>query len=187
MLAYISGKIVWTKASQIIVDVAGLGYRINVLPGRECQIESQAALFLHHHLRENIEELYGFATDAELAVFEKLLSVSGVGPKAAMAIMAVNEVAEIITAIDNNNAEFFLKVPGVGKKVAAKIILDLKSKLVSFDDKTEKEDSVGSELADTLGSLGYKRAEIISIAEKMPQDLDSIEARIRWCLKALAK
>lgn len=188
MIAYLSGKIVVQRGSYIILGVAGVGYKVqytfkkNVGEGTECE------LFIHNHIREDSSDLYGFDTLAELELFEKLISVNGVGPKAGMAIMSIAESDRIVSAIISEDTSFFQAIPGIGKKVAAKIILDLKSKVSGLSEMGDLQSlTKSSDVADALLTLGYKSSEIGSIMTKIPAEITSSEEKVRWCLKHMAK
>lgn len=186
MIAFLSGKIVLQRPGFIILNVNNVGYKVSVSNLSIADKES-VELFIHEHIREENDDLYGFTDYAELELFVKLISVNGVGPKAGMAIMTVSAPERIIEAIVNEDVSFFQAVPGIGKKVAAKIILELKSKISGMENlnilgKMEESD----ELIDAMTSLGYKKSEIGSLISKIPANL-SIEEKIRWCLKNISR
>lgn len=193
MISYLKGKVVLFKWGLIILDVNGVGYRVNVAP--QIHIKNNVVdtaelieLYIHEHIREDADDLYGFLTFQELELFEKLISVNGVGPKAGLNIMNADKPEGIIAAISSDNINFFTAIPGIGKKVAAKIILELKSKI--SDDKAIKIFTDFPDLQDleeALLNLGYRRPEISSVLSKIPKDISSLEAKMRWCLKNLAK
>lgn len=188
MISYLSGKIIAERESYLILDVGGVGYKVHCARGSLSAGESKCELFIHNHIREDSNDLYGFKTIEALELFEKLISVNGVGPKAGMAIMAMADASRIIEAIISEDVAFFQAIPGIGKKVAAKIILDLKSKVSglagmgTFQNLTKSND-----VADALLALGYKSNEIGMIMTKIPADISSSEDKVRWCLKNLAK
>lgn len=172
----------------MIVDVAGVGYKVSIIPKLEIKVSDEIRLFTHQHIREDISDLYGFETFEELELFEKLLSVNGVGPKAAMIVMGLAPVAKIIEAIISEDANFFQSAPGIGKKVAIKIIVDLKSKVSGIElSNAISSGRVKEEVIDGLIALGYKKPEIDKVVSGMPTDLKKSEEQIRWCLKNLAK
>lgn len=188
MISYISGKIVASKAGFLIIETGGVGYGVSVDASVMKKNGEEYELFIHEHIREDCHDLYGFPTFEELELFEKLISVNGVGPKAGLNIMSAGKPDKIISAIISDNLGFFTAISGIGKKVAAKIILELKSKLsgdhninVLFGD-AESED-----LVDTLTQLGYKRSEISAVVTKLPETVKTLEEKVRWCLRNLAK
>ncbi len=188
MIAYIKGKIIYAKPGMAIIETGGVGYRVNIGPVFSFNVGQAADFFIHEHIREETDDLYGFTTYDELILFEKLISVNGVGPKAGMSIMTVAPPERIISAVTSEDVSFFISVPGIGKKVAARIILDLKSKLGGFEGSGvigKMDESV--EIVDVLVSLGYSKPEIGKIAAKMSDDLGGVEEKIRWYLKNLSK
>lgn len=188
MLGYLKGKIDSTGAGVLYLDVNGVGYKIFVVPTEEYQIEKSTKLYIHEHIREDAHDLYGFASFPELELFEKLISVNGVGPKAGLLIMSSAESQKIISAIVHEDISFFTALSGIGKKVAAKIILELKSKLSGIDGSgVIFSNQESSEVVDALLSLGYKKVEISQILSKIPTDVESSEDKIRWALKHISR
>lgn len=188
MIAYLCGKIILSQNNFVVVENSGIGYRLVINPVLVMRKGEEAAFFIHHHFRENSQELYGFKTFSELELFEKLISVNGVGPKAAMSIVSASDVARITDAIIHDDITFFTALPGVGKKAAAKIILDLKKKITGM----EADNLIGrideaNDVIDSLVALGYKKFEVAKVLIKMPNDIVSTEGKIKWCLKNLAK
>jgi holliday junction DNA helicase RuvA len=187
MIAFLSGKIVLSKPGFIILNTGNVGYKVFV-SNTDVGDAEKCDLFIHQHLREDADDLYGFKKHDDLEAFEKLISVSGVGPKVAMTIMTVSNAGKIAEAIIGENIAFFQSIPGIGKKVAAKIILELKSKMpgLSGNDvigKLDEEDDV----FDALTSLGYKKHEIAKLYSKIPSHIKTSEEKIRWCLKNITK
>jgi len=187
MISYLSGEIVFEKSQFIIVSVHGCGYKISVLPTLENRVGNKINLFTHQNLREDCSDLYGFKSYEELELFEKLISVSGVGPKVGMSIMSVAPVEKIIQSISGEDSKFFESVSGVGKKAAVKIILELKNKISG--EKFSGKIGAGNlqDVYDGLETLGYKKNEIDQIIGGLPKELITSEEKIRWCLKNLSK
>ncbi|MCL5410950.1 MAG: Holliday junction branch migration protein RuvA [Patescibacteria group bacterium] len=189
MIAHLSGKILFHKDGLVILDVSGVGYKINIANKKELQDGKQANYFIHQHLREDSSDLYGFDSYEELSLFEQLISVNGVGPKVGMLIMSSAEVNKIVRAILNEDLTFFQSISGIGKKVAARIILDLKSKITGIDSEGifgNLNDS-SNEVLDALQSLGYKNTEIMKLFPKMPVECSTAEAKIKWLIKNISK
>lgn len=188
MISYLNGKIVASRTGFLIIETGGVGYGINVYAAIIKKNGEKYELFIHEHIREDCHDLYGFSTFSELGLFEKLISVNGVGPKAGLNIMSVGTPEKITAAIIGDNLGFFTAIAGIGKKVAAKIILELKSKLSGDHDiNILTDDADGEDLFDSLTQLGYKKPEISAVLVKMPENITGLEAKVRWCLKNLAK
>jgi Holliday junction DNA helicase RuvA len=185
MIAYLSGKIILQKPTFLILDVNGVGYKI-FTPGNVGEIEDnkELKLFIHENIREDCDDFYGFRAFSELELFQKLIGVNGVGPKAAMAILTGASGDKIISAILSDDLSFFQAVPGIGKKVAAKIILDLKSKISNLGGESVlgKMDE-SDEVIEALVTLGYKKGEIINSLSVIPSSIVKTEEKIRWFLK----
>jgi Holliday junction DNA helicase RuvA len=188
MISYIEGKIIYQKNGQLIVNTGNIGYKVFVSPNLVLTKSDRCKLFTYHNIRENAEELYGFLAVSQLELFEQLLSVNGVGPKAAMQIISSGGEDKIIKAIAIGDPAFFMSIPGIGKKVAAKIVLELKSK-VGTAESSEIINSLNEddEFTEALINLGYKKFEILKIIHKIPKGMTSSEEKVRWCLKNLSK
>ena len=187
MIAYLSGKIVLSRPGYVILDTGGVGYKVFVSNTDVAGTES-VSLFVYEHIREDSDDLFGFKEYQNLEMFVKLISVNGVGPKVAMTIMTVAKSEKIVKAIISENIAFFQAIPGIGKKVAAKIILELKSKISTL----EGSGVIGhmdesDEVIDALMSLGYKKIEVEKMLAKLPANTKTSEDKIRWCLKNIAK
>ena len=131
MIAHLRGKIEEKFGNALILDVNGVGYEISVpTPDFEvCNLGEERKFYTYHQVRENAEELYGFSSLAAKKIFELLISVQGVGPKAAIAILSLAEAEEVRNAIANADAAFISKASGVGKKSAERVIVDLRDKV----------------------------------------------------------
>ncbi|MEI8060855.1 MAG: Holliday junction branch migration protein RuvA [Candidatus Berkelbacteria bacterium] len=188
MIAYLKGKIITSRPGFIILEVSGVGYKVAVSPQVNfLENRKEYELFIHHHIKEDASDLYGFEKFEELELFEKLLSVNGVGPKAAMTIISMAPTEKIIEAIISEDSSFFQSAPGVGKKVAIKIILDLKSKISNLKYTGNIGGGAHQDVYDGLETLGYKKQEIDKIIGKIPEELKSSEEKIRWMLKNISK
>ncbi|HLJ47834.1 MAG TPA: Holliday junction branch migration protein RuvA [Bryobacteraceae bacterium] len=132
MIAYLRGTILEKHPNQVIVDTGGVGYDVlipvstfSALPDAGAEVR----LRIHTHVREDALSLYGFFTAEEKAIFEKLISVSGIGPTAAIKVLSGLNTADLITAIRNSQVDQLVRIPGVGKKTAERMVLELKDKL----------------------------------------------------------
>ncbi|MEN2765870.1 Holliday junction branch migration protein RuvA [Ornithinibacillus xuwenensis] len=185
MISYLHGKLVSIQDEAIIVDVQGIGYEI-ICPNPyvfQDSFNKDFHIHTYYHVREDAHILYGFKNDEQKYLFTRLLSVSGIGPKGALAILAGVNIPEFVAAVEREDDKFLTSFPGVGKKTARQIILDLKGKLTSTfsisTDETEKSPAAIvqseelQEAIEALKALGYMEREVKAV---LPQLRKSIEA-----------
>jgi holliday junction DNA helicase RuvA len=160
MIAHLRGKLAQKDTSRVVVDVNGVGYEVFVplttftaLPDAGFEV----SMDVHTHVRDDVIALYGFSTRRERLIFEKLMTISGIGPKLAMTILSGGSVEDLVTAIKRSDLARLTAIPGVGKKTAERIILELKDKLQDFTEGTAKS-PVESDVLSALENLGYLRA-----------------------------
>ncbi|MBR3179908.1 Holliday junction branch migration protein RuvA [Candidatus Saccharibacteria bacterium] len=190
MIAHISGQIVEKFANSLIIDVHGVGYEITVpTPDYESvNLEETRKFYTYHSVRENAEELYGFSTLAAKKIFELLISVQGIGPKAAIAILSLADAESVRNAIANADAAFISKASGVGKKSAERVIVDLKDKVGipshygATDAKLPTATAVQDDALDALIALGFPLKEATAALEKIDPSLP-LEERLKLALK----
>jgi len=184
MIAYLKGKIIYHGANYLVVETGWVGYKVFVCP--DLLADKEAELFVYHYIREDVSALYGFKTKEELEIFELLLNVSGVGPKAALSIIAGLGAEKTISAIGRGDATLFKTIPGIGSKVAAKIIVELKSK-VAGDVLTASLLPEEDETVEALMALGYKKQEIIPHLREVPAGLKTVQEKIKFILRSISK
>lgn len=182
MIRFLRGKVIDNFPT--VIDVGGVGYSVNTT--KDFQVGDQAELWVHHFVREDRAELYGFTDKNDLRLFEMLLDVSGVGPKVALSICRGLISKKIEEAIIGQDVQMLTTVPGLGKKLAQKIIIELKSKLEKTGAIDFQRFQESSEVADALKSLGYLQKEIYGIIKKIPSNLPSTE-QISWALRNIKK
>lgn len=186
MIGYLKGKIIHRGVNWLILDVSGVGYKVFSCNMQHvtCNMGDNKGFWIHHHVREDRQELYGFKTIEELEMFELLLRVSGVGPKMALAILSKTELEKIKQAINKGDTTFLTTVAGIGRKLASKIIIELKNKISDFDlQGIEKSE----EVLEALQSLGYRKQDLAKVLARMPANLKSTEEKVKWVLKNLQK
>ena len=183
MIGFLSGLLKSLRGQQAIIVVNGVGYTVSVPASQIPAIGKNIDLFIHTHVREDSLALYGFTDEACLDLFEKLISVSGVGPKSALAIVSVASAAVVRQAIETSNLNFFTAVPGIGKKSAQKIIIELKPRFSRTDADLASLDG-NSELNQALSQLGFSKSEIISVLPQAPVG-DELQNQIKQALKLL--
>jgi holliday junction DNA helicase RuvA len=185
MYAHIVGKIVEIKPSHLVIENQGIGYLIISPNPYSYKLYEEEKIYIHHYVREDIDNLYGFKTVESKELFIKLIGVSGIGPKSALSLLATDAIIEIMLAIEEGNIKFLTKFPGIGTKNAQQIILDLKGKLI-VDEDAELLPTQRNDVEDALLALGYSKTEIRKVMKKVDIDT-SIEVMIKSALKLLIK
>ena len=199
MIGLLRGKVVVRSADgEVIVDVAGVGYRVAVTPATAAALMvggggAEATLVIHTHVREDAIVLYGFVHDDERRCFEVLLGSHGVGPALALSIMAVLSPASLSTAVLEDDLETLCTVPGVGRKTAARLLIELKSRLdlpdLSLDLPGTRGDGASrtarAEARAALSELGYAPEEIRGALDVVRDDV-GVEEMLRLALRELA-
>lgn len=192
MIAYLKGKIIAKPNNYLILETGGIGYQIfageNLLA--EINVGEERELYLHHRVREDLSDLYGFKNLEDLNLFELLLSVSGVGPKSALAVLSLASSDDIKEAIIRGDASLLTKVSGIGKKTAERLVLELKNKVARISTGVNLVGgsllSGGDEL-DALMSLGYALNEAREALNKVEPAITSTSGRVKAALKYLAR
>lgn len=190
MIAHIFGKLAEKFDNSVIVDVHGVGYEITIpaIDFENVALGDDVKFYTHHAVRENSEELFGFSSLAAKKLFELLISVQGVGPKAGIAILSLGSTEQVRNAIANADSAFVSKAAGVGKKTAERIIVDLSDKvgLPSSVGKTTVEAAKPTEpdeALDALIALGFQLKESTAALENIDKKLPTAE-RVRLALKS---
>ncbi|WP_236911420.1 Holliday junction branch migration protein RuvA [Clostridium sp. Cult1] len=193
MYEYIIGKVVSVKEDYIVLDNNGIGYRVYTSKNSlmNLKLDEDITMYIYYNLREDGVYLYGFTTEEELNMFNLLLLVSKVGPKVGLNILSTLTPNQIKLAILKNDANILCNAPGVGKKTASRIILELKDR-VSQEEILEDEDIIIDddevEIAiHGIMSLGYSRNEVLKVVNKMDTSKMVTEDIIREVLKRLSK
>lgn len=188
MFGHITGKIFDLKPTRVIVKTGGVGFVIHSTLSyiEKLKIGMEANFWTYTAVRETSLDLYGFETEEELRVFELLLTVSGVGPKSALAILGVAGVASIEEAVATRDTSSLTKISGIGKKTAEKIVLELNGKL-SVSHKGDHKGSEDVDVFEALKSLGYRDRDIQETIKKLPKDLTGTNEKIKHALKNLGK
>jgi len=194
---YINGLITNIYPAYIVVcDRSGVGYKLYTANPYRFEQNVESHVYVEQIVRENEIALYGFMDENEKILFNKLLNVSGIGPKSALAILASGDAQGLVNAVANDDASYLTQFPGVGKKTAQQIILDLKGKLddlavsAGLDLTTSQPVTNNQALADALAaltSLGYSAKEIAKIEKTLAQTEDTTDGYIRSALKLLVK
>ncbi len=188
MISYLRGQILMRGDDSIVLDVNGVGYRVRV-PTSTLDTLGEAGtpaeLFTHLHVREDDLSLFGFATEDELKIFELLLTVSGIGPKGALGALSAAAPNLIRAAIAQNNLDALTGLPGIGKKTAQRLVLELKGKIDLSEAALGEVSAVDQEVVAALVNLGYSAAEAQRAARAVPPSEKLVEDRIRAALRYL--
>lgn len=190
MIAHVKGIVTEKMLTSVIVDVHGIGYEVNVAAGdyEHAALNDEIKFYTYHHIREQSQELFGFSSLAAKKLFELLITVQGVGPKAAMAILSLSDSEIVRNAIANSDSVFVAKASGVGKRIAERVIVDLADKVglpVVYD--TSNRGVVqtmvhNDEAMEALMALGYTLADATKALEGVPTDLSTAD-RVTQALK----
>ena len=188
MIGYLSGKITHLNHDSLILNVNQVGYLVKI-PLRlfeQLSPNSELNLFIHTHVKEDILDLFGFDQQADLKMFQSLIQVSGVGPKIALQILSQHQASQIQLALFNADVEFFNEIPGIGKKTAQRLIVDLKDKLKNSAelDLSDKNIKQNKDLYQALISLGFNTNEIKTIITQVDSQA-KLEDQIKQCLRLL--
>lgn len=192
MIAAIEGILEYFGVDSIIVKVGGIGIRVYVPSSSLSKLGAagdNVSLYTHLHLREDNVSLYGFTSSEELALFKNLISVSGVGPKVALSLLSSLAIEQLAMAITSGNAELISQAPGIGKKVASRIVIELRGRL----EREWKEAALplAPEDADAIAaltSLGYSLREATQAISSLPNSSElSLEEKVKLALQQLAE
>jgi Holliday junction DNA helicase RuvA len=189
MIGRLRGTIVARRNEGVTLEVGGVGYEIAVTPQTLSSLPGlgeQMVLHTHLHVREDAMTLYGFMDEVGRDMFRLLLATSGIGPKVAMAILGSMRVEELHRAVTGEDIDALTVVPGIGKRSAQRILLDLKPKLVDADVVSLGGESGSGRIREALEGLGYAAAEIRDIIPEIPTDAP-LEQQLRTALKALGR
>jgi Holliday junction DNA helicase RuvA len=192
MIAHVSGVVAEKFGNAIIVDVHDIGYEVQVAAGdfERAILGEPIKFYTYHHIREQSQELFGFSSLAAKKLFELLITVQGVGPKAALSILSLGESETVRNAIANSDTAFISNASGVGKKTAERVAVDLSDKVglavrVSHGMEVGTIAELGDEALEALMALGYSLNDAISALEKVPADLTTAQ-RVTMALKGNA-
>ena len=189
MIGYITGKPLFEIDGNIVIDVRDVGYTISCTEQTRTLANTinEISLFIHTIVRETALDLYGFETQNELFFFKKLIDVSGIGPKSALGIIGLASTDTLYQAILSNNLDFLTSVPGIGKKTAERMCIELRDKLKDYKAETEigvKESD--RDVVDALVALGYNNAQVYKALSEIDQTIEQVNDRIKAALTHLS-
>jgi Holliday junction DNA helicase RuvA len=191
MISRLTGSIVHTDLKYVVLDVNGVGYKVAVGPDIFSKIDKKGPLTLWTYLavREDALDLYGFISLAELKFFELLITISGIGPKTAMGILNVASIHSLEAAIQTGDTTHLTKVSGIGKKIAEKIVLELKDKVIEVSGGAEHTQLMknDADALEALKSLGYSPTEARDALKGLPKTITKTTDKVKEALKILGK
>lgn len=189
MIAHVFGKVVEKFAGSVIVDVHGVGYEISVAAGdfEAISLDQEVKFYTYHHVREQAEDLFGFSSLAAKKLFEMLITVQGIGPKAALAILSIGPAEQVRNAIANSDSAYIVRASGVGKKSAERAVVDLADKVglpshYRSNGPVQTELDTSDEALEALMALGYTLSDGTKALENVDPGL-STSLRVREALK----
>ncbi|AXZ23246.1 Holliday junction branch migration protein RuvA [Staphylococcus warneri] len=198
MYAYIKGKLTQLFPTHVVVDVNGVGYEIQTPNSYRFQkyLDKEVQIFTSLIVREDAQLLYGFINEEEKDMFLSLIKVTGIGPKSALAILATSTPNEVKQAIENENDAYLTKFPGIGKKTARQIVLDLKGKVQITEENTDTllnvmnesnaNESMIKEAMLALEALGYSKRELSKVEKILKQsNMESVDEAVKIGLQTL--
>lgn len=185
MIGSLRGRVLDINPPRVLLEVASVGYNVALshasLSG--VRVNDEVFFYIHDHIREDAHDLYGFLSMDELRLFERMISISGVGPKIALAILSSGSVETVKRAMVNGDLATLTSVPGVGKKIAQKIILELKGQIVDADVVAPED----REVIDALVSLGYSAAQAKEALRAVSSEASGVSDRVREALRVLGR
>ncbi|MEX0710103.1 MAG: Holliday junction branch migration protein RuvA [Chloroflexota bacterium] len=189
MIGTLRGPVSHVRGDFVVVELGGVGYRVMVAPALLARLQPgrEAHLFVHHLVREDLQALFGFGSPEELAFFELLMTVSGVGPRLALAITSAYPVTKLQLAIVTDDLDLLTSVSGVGRKTAQRIGLELKEKIHAAGVAGGTPASTDSDVVAALESLGYTASEARRAAGSVAASQDGLDLRIKAALQELAR
>lgn len=197
MIAQLSGKVIEKDDKSVVLDVGGVGYRLFMSTNSLSKVppkDSSTTIYTYLYVREDVLQLFGFTSLEEKQLFENLVSVSGIGPKVAVAVLSAFSPVSLKKAIITEDLDLITAIPGIGKKSAGRLVVELKDKLVLPElelvssGSGKGEDSAYNQARAALVGLGYTTAEATKALEGYPSDKEvKVEEMVKYALKNLAK
>lgn len=194
MISWINGKVKINNSNSILITTQGVGYKVILSKSKlkNYSVDQEVQFFLLPILKNNGFEFYGFKDFEEKQIFELLLHVNGLGPKAAQKILNVYDWQEIVTAIQNKDLAFFENISGIGKKVSSKIFIDLEKKILKLNLRSEKYSSASSfdsslkqNLISALKNFGYKEDDILNVLSELQIKDNTFQSLFKICLNKI--
>ena len=191
MIAYLKGKIIFKNENFIILLSGGIGYKVFMLSCQD-KIDDEVEFFTYLNVKEDALTLYGFSNYNELELFEHLISISGIGPKAGLGILSLADPETVKVAIAKGDSSILTRVSGIGKKTAERVVLELRNKFSSLDgddvlQEKSKEINDHTDVIEALVSLGYSAQQAKKALANIPSEIKDVSERIKMALKEMGK
>ncbi|MCS7221055.1 MAG: Holliday junction branch migration protein RuvA [Anaerolineae bacterium] len=190
MIAWLEGRVLGRGKDYLIIQVGGMGFKA-FAPApllAQARVGEMVTVHTHLHIRENELALFAFSSEEELAMFELLITVSGVGPRTALAALSAMAVDSLRMAITQEQPELLARIPGIGKRTAQKIVMELKDKLpaVEIPEGLATLTEADLQVVDALTALGYSVVEAQRAVQRLPREVTDVEERLRMALASFA-
>ncbi len=189
MIGYLKGTVLAKREKTLLLDVANVGYEVNAPRSfiEKLALGETRSFYIHTNVREDDISLFGLSTEREMNLFKMLISVSGIGPRTALEMLNA-PLIDLQNAIAHKNLAYLAKLPGIGKKTAERLCVDLSAKVVELGETTLNYAPItvaeeNDELITALTSLGYKRAHVVTGLKKIPENIKGEEAIIKYFLQ----
>jgi holliday junction DNA helicase RuvA len=189
MIAYIKGKIIQKLPKSIVILTGDIGYEVSLSLKNleEIKIDDEKEFFIHSYIKEDAFDLYGFVSLEEVDFFKKLISVSGVGPKSALNVLALANVEDLKRAITSGDSAMLQQVSGIGKKNSERLVLELKEKFINDLSEIAISSDDNKQVIEALLSLGYKQLEAQEIVKHLPKEESDLATKIKQALQFINK
>ncbi|MDR1605976.1 MAG: Holliday junction branch migration protein RuvA [Streptococcaceae bacterium] len=193
MYEYLKGILNKITPTYLVLDVSGVGYLLHVANPYAFSnlFNAEITVYVHQVIRDDAHTLYGFTDETEKRLFLQLISVSGIGPKSALAIIAADDNVGLVAAIDSGDIHYLTKFPGVGKKTASQMVLDLEGKFeqvaATLNEAKVADDTALTDAIEALAALGYRATELKKVQKQLEGRTDTTEGFIKTALKLLMK
>lgn len=191
MIGFLEGTVFFTGEKFAIISVGGIGYKVFAGPDTLARLPAKdvtVRLWTHQHVREDELDLYGFLHYPELELFEMLIAISGIGPKGALGILGIAPVDTLKKAIAAGDTSYLTRVSGIGKKIAEKVVLELKDKMAGHGVMVDAPElKTEADSLDALVSLGYSQREAREALAAVPAEIQGVEKRVGEALKRIGK
>lgn len=191
MIGFLKGKVELKDATTLIIDVNGVGYKATVAADvlSSAVLGSQIKIYTYTYVREDVLELFGFSSAEDLKLFERIITVQGIGPRSAINIFSVGNRESIIEAVIKGDVDFFTQVPRLGRKNAQKLIIELRGKLGSLEDLdlSQETDGQSIEVLSALKGFGFSAKEAREAIKNIDKKIEGVEEKVRLALKYLGK